>query len=74
MSQRAHFWLRILGVLAILAAEFGPRFWSAWSGGASGSLPSATTAVAGRWRSRSSVVFGSASDASPTVASRLAAR
>jgi hypothetical protein len=28
MSQRAHFWLRILGLAAILAAEFGPRLWS----------------------------------------------
>ncbi len=25
MSQRAHFWLRIVGVTVILAAEFGPR-------------------------------------------------
>jgi hypothetical protein len=25
MSQRAHFWLRIVGVTLILAAQFGPR-------------------------------------------------
>ena len=29
MSQRAHFWIRIVGLAAILAAEFGPRMWSA---------------------------------------------
>jgi hypothetical protein len=28
MSQRAHFWLRIVGLSLILAAEFGPRLWS----------------------------------------------
>ena len=28
MSQRAHFWLRIVGLTAILAAEFGPRIWA----------------------------------------------
>jgi hypothetical protein len=27
MSQRTHFWLRIVGLTAILAAEFGPRIW-----------------------------------------------
>jgi len=25
MTQRAHFWLRIVGLAVILAAEFGPR-------------------------------------------------
>jgi hypothetical protein len=25
MSQRAHFWLRIVGITTILAAQFGPR-------------------------------------------------
>jgi hypothetical protein len=29
MSQRTHFWLRVIGCAAILAAQFGPRFWSA---------------------------------------------
>jgi hypothetical protein len=29
MSQRSHFWLRIVGLTVILAAEFGPRLWSA---------------------------------------------
>ncbi len=28
MSQRSHFWLRIIGLAVILAAEFGPRLWS----------------------------------------------
>lgn len=28
MSQRAHFWLRIVGLAVILAAEFGPRIWA----------------------------------------------
>jgi hypothetical protein len=25
MSDRAHFWLRIIGIAIILAAEFGPK-------------------------------------------------
>jgi hypothetical protein len=29
MSQRAHFWLRIVGLTVIVAAQFGPRLWSA---------------------------------------------
>jgi hypothetical protein len=29
MSQRAHFWLRIVGLTVILAAEFAPRLWAA---------------------------------------------
>jgi len=45
MSQRAHFWLRILGLVAILAAEFGPRLWSA---GSNVSPPPVSGAVAGR--------------------------
>jgi len=32
MSQRAHFWLRIVGLAVILAAEFGPRLWSGAAG------------------------------------------
>lgn len=28
MTQRAHFWLRIVGLALILAAEFGPRLWT----------------------------------------------
>ncbi len=45
MSQRAHFWLRILGLVAILAAEFGPRLWSNTPGA---SPAPASAAVAGR--------------------------
>jgi hypothetical protein len=29
MSHRAHFWLRLVGLTLILAAEFAPRLWSA---------------------------------------------
>jgi hypothetical protein len=29
MTQRAHFWLRIVGISVILVAQFGPRLWSA---------------------------------------------
>jgi hypothetical protein len=32
MSQRAHFWLRIVGLAVILAAEFGPRLWTGSAG------------------------------------------
>ncbi len=32
MSQRAHFWLRIVGLAVILAAEFGPRLWTGAAG------------------------------------------
>jgi hypothetical protein len=28
MSQRAHFWIRIAGLVVILAAEFAPRLWN----------------------------------------------
>jgi hypothetical protein len=28
MSHRAHFWLRLVGLTLILAAEFGPRLWA----------------------------------------------
>jgi hypothetical protein len=31
MTQRAHFWLRIVGLAVILTAEFGPRLWEAAS-------------------------------------------
>jgi uncharacterized membrane protein len=42
MSQRAHFWLRIVGLALILAAEFGPRLWT----GSPTSAPSTATATA----------------------------
>jgi hypothetical protein len=42
MSQRAHFWLRIVGLAVILAAEFGPRLWTASTAPA----PSNATATA----------------------------
>jgi hypothetical protein len=29
MSERSHFWLRVIGLAVILAVEFGPRLWSA---------------------------------------------
>ena len=28
MSSRVHFWLRILSLATILAAQFGPRIWA----------------------------------------------
>jgi hypothetical protein len=28
MSQRTHFWLRVVGLAVILAAQFGPRLWT----------------------------------------------
>jgi hypothetical protein len=28
MSQKVHFWLRIVGLAVILALEFGPRVWT----------------------------------------------
>jgi hypothetical protein len=28
MSQRSHFWLRIVGLAVIVALEFGPRLWA----------------------------------------------
>jgi hypothetical protein len=28
LTQRAHFWLRIVGLTLILAAEFAPRLWA----------------------------------------------
>jgi hypothetical protein len=34
MSSRAHFWLRIFGLSVILAAQFGPRLWTAAAGNA----------------------------------------
>jgi hypothetical protein len=33
MSARAHFWLRVVGLTVIIAAQFGPRVWSASGGG-----------------------------------------
>jgi hypothetical protein len=36
MSQRAHFWIRIVGLTAILIAEFGPRIWSGGTATTSG--------------------------------------
>jgi len=45
MSQRAHFWLRIVGLAAILAAEFGPRLWSSSPSPAAAPV---AAAVAGR--------------------------
>jgi hypothetical protein len=42
MSQRAHFWLRIVGLTVILAAEFGPRIWTS----ATAPAPSSTTVTA----------------------------
>jgi hypothetical protein len=29
MTRRTHFWLRLVSIAIILAAEFGPRLWSA---------------------------------------------
>ena len=34
MTHRAHFWLRLVGLTLILAAEFGPRAWAARAGSA----------------------------------------
>jgi hypothetical protein len=28
MPQHAHFWLRLFGLVVILALEFGPRLWT----------------------------------------------
>jgi hypothetical protein len=44
MTQRAHFWLRIVGISVILAAQFGPRLWSAAASGSP--APVAAAAVA----------------------------
>jgi hypothetical protein len=33
MSQRAHFWLRVIGLTAILATQFAPRLWNAATAG-----------------------------------------
>lgn len=43
MTHRAHFWLRLVGLTLILAAEFGPRLWA-------GSAPPASVAAAGDTR------------------------
>jgi uncharacterized membrane protein len=45
MSQRAHFWLRIVGLAVILAAEFGPRLRMAWTVSPT-AAPSSATATA----------------------------
>jgi hypothetical protein len=29
MTRRTHFWLRMAGLALIVAAEFGPKLWSA---------------------------------------------
>jgi len=39
MTHRAHFWLRLVGLTLILAAEFGPRLWT-------GAAPAAPAPVA----------------------------
>jgi hypothetical protein len=45
MSQRAHFWLRIVGLTLILAAEFGPRL---WAGTAEAPAPAMSSAITAR--------------------------
>jgi hypothetical protein len=45
MTQRTHFWLRIVGLTVILAAQFGPRLWTAAAASAS-PAPVAAAAVA----------------------------
>jgi hypothetical protein len=42
MSERSHFWLRVIGLAVILAVEFGPRLW----GAVPSASPSPTGAVA----------------------------
>jgi hypothetical protein len=42
MSVRAHFWLRMAGVLVVIAAQFGPRVLGSLSG--SFSVPQAHAA------------------------------
>jgi hypothetical protein len=44
MTQRSHFWLRILGLAVIIAAQFGPRLWTAAA--ANAPAPVAAAAVA----------------------------
>jgi hypothetical protein len=44
MSQRAHFWLRIVGLTLILAAEFGPRLLTGNGGSTQASMASAADA------------------------------
>jgi hypothetical protein len=41
MSQRTHFWLRTIAFAAILAAQFGPRFWTSIPGSQSASVAAA---------------------------------
>jgi hypothetical protein len=46
MSHRAHFWIRIVGLVAILATEFGPRLWSAGVAGNASAQGARVAAVA----------------------------
>jgi hypothetical protein len=41
MSQRSHFWIRIVGLALILAAEFGPKLWSSAQAATSGPIETA---------------------------------
>lgn len=44
MSHRAHFWLRLVGLALILAAEFGPRLWASPAAPPAASLATAIVA------------------------------
>jgi len=44
MSQRAHFWLRIVGLAVIMAAEFAPRLWANDTGARSNAMAAAALA------------------------------
>jgi hypothetical protein len=46
MSVRAHLWLRIVGLAIIIAAQFGPRMWTASTGANSGQAAAAKVASA----------------------------
>ena len=41
MSQRSHFWIRLVGLALILAAEFGPKLWSSVQVATSGPIETA---------------------------------
>jgi hypothetical protein len=43
MSERTHFWLRVVALTAILFAEFGPRL---WTGSPQATVSTASVAVA----------------------------
>jgi hypothetical protein len=45
MSQKVHFWLRIVGLVVILALEFGPRIVSSSAVPSRARLAAATTSV-----------------------------